>query len=67
MLSNKQIIIIGKLNIRGHDQIKRIYSIDGIAPTLSTMQGGQRQPKIVTLGSVVNMIGNASIKEMEIE
>lgn len=40
--------VIGHLDINGLDIIKRIYSIDGLSPTLSTMMGGQRQPKIVT-------------------
>lgn len=30
-------------------QIGRIYSINGIAPTVNTCAGGQREPKIVTL------------------
>lgn len=38
---------VGKLDIRGYDQIKRIYSSDGLSPTLSTMQGGNREPKIL--------------------
>lgn len=29
------------------DIIKRVYSIKGCAPTIHTMQGGQRQPKIL--------------------
>lgn len=39
--------VIGHLDINGLDIIKRIYSIDGLSPTLSTMMGGQRQPKVV--------------------
>lgn len=39
--------VLGRLNINGLDIIKRIYSIDGLSPTLSTMMGGQRQPKVV--------------------
>lgn len=42
-----RIKVIGRLNINGLDIIKRIYSTDGLSPTLSTMMGGQRQPKIV--------------------
>jgi len=29
-----------------HDQIKRVYHPDGKAPTLLTMQGGNREPKV---------------------
>lgn len=39
--------VVGKLDIKGNDQIKRVYDAGGVAPTLSTMQGGNRQPKIV--------------------
>ena len=39
--------VIARLNIAGQDCIKRIYGINGISPTLSTMQGGQRQPKVI--------------------
>lgn len=42
-----QIKVIGKLPIQAQDNIKRVYSVHGISPTLSTMQGGQRQPKIL--------------------
>lgn len=28
-------------------QTGRVYSVDGIAPTLNTCQGGDRQPKIL--------------------
>ena len=38
--------LAGKLDIKGHDQIKRVYKVGGVAPTLSTMQGGNREPKI---------------------
>lgn len=40
--------IIGRVEgINGHDQIKRVYGVDGCAPTISTMGGGNREPKIV--------------------
>lgn len=43
-----KIKVLGRLDIKGLDIIKRIYSIEGLAPTLSTMMGGgQRQPKII--------------------
>jgi DNA (cytosine-5)-methyltransferase 1 len=39
--------VLGRLDINGHDILKRIYSIDGYCPTLTTMMGGQTQPKVV--------------------
>jgi DNA-cytosine methyltransferase len=39
-------IQIGEADIKGMDVIKRVYSPEGKAPTLSTMQGGHREPKI---------------------
>ena len=37
--------VIARLNIAGQDCIKRIYGINGISPTLSTMQGGAASTK----------------------
>jgi len=39
--------------IKGYDIIKRIYSPMGKSPTLTTMQGGHREPK-VAIGRIVN-------------
>jgi DNA (cytosine-5)-methyltransferase 3A len=33
-------------NIKGYDIIKRVYHPNGKSPTLTTMQGGHRQPKV---------------------
>ena len=38
--------VVGKLDIKGPDCIKRVYDTDGLAPTLTTMGGGNREPKI---------------------
>jgi DNA (cytosine-5)-methyltransferase 1 len=40
------ILQIGELDIRGNEQVRRVYSDEGISPTLNTMQGGNRQPKV---------------------
>jgi len=44
---NCDCIQVGTLDIKGHDCIKRVYSKNGISPTLTDMQGGNRQPKIL--------------------
>lgn len=41
-----EIKVIANLPIKGMDVIKRCYS-GGISPSLTTMQGGQREPKVV--------------------
>ena len=38
---------IGDADLKGHDAIKRVYHIDGKSPTLTTMGGGHREPKIM--------------------
>lgn len=43
--------IAGRLNIKGQDQIKRVYKPGGVSPTLSTMGGGNRQPKVIIVAS----------------
>lgn len=40
---------VGMLDIKGMDCIKSVYGADKISPALTTMQGGNRQPKILTL------------------
>lgn len=42
-----RINMLGMLDIKGDEQTRRVYSPDGIAPTLNTMQGGNRQPKVL--------------------
>lgn len=37
---------VGDLDTKGHDCIKRVYSPEGVSPTLTTMGGGNREPKI---------------------
>lgn len=39
---------IGEIDIKGKECIKRVYSENGISPTISTCQGGHQQPKTVS-------------------
>lgn len=44
----KQVIEhIGNVNIGNNESNNRVYSTNGLSPTLNTMQGGHRQPKII--------------------
>lgn len=45
--SDKDIKVIGNVNISTYESINRIYSIEGISPTITTMSGGNRKPKIL--------------------
>lgn len=38
--------MLGHVDLKGHDAIKRVYSAEGVSPTLTTMGGGHREPKI---------------------
>lgn len=40
------VCVVGMLDMPGHDCIRRVYGVNGVAPTLSTMQGGSQEPKI---------------------
>lgn len=44
--NNQDCQMVGMLDIKGKDQWRRVYSVDGIAPTLVTCQGGQQEVKI---------------------
>ena len=41
-------IQIGNLDIKGLESMKRVYSPEGISPTLTTCGGGNTQPKILS-------------------
>ena len=45
--TDNTIIQVGQLDIKGQDIVKRVYSSDGVSPTLTSMQGGNRQPKVL--------------------
>jgi len=44
---------VGVADLKGYDIIKRVYSRDAKAPSLTTMQGGWRMPK-VECGQIIN-------------
>ena len=46
ILETNRCIQIGNLSLCNYDEMNRVYSREGCSPTLSTMQGGNRQPKI---------------------
>ena len=47
IIEDNNINVVGLLPIKGNEQVRRVYNSNGIAPTLNTMQGGNRQPKII--------------------
>src|SRR5699024_4364571 len=58
--------MLGHVDIRGNDSIKRTYSTDGISPTLTTMGGGHREPKIAEERTPVQYNRKSGIgKELE--
>ena len=54
--SSNGLIWIGNLNTIHNDMVKRVYSIEGVCPTLTTMTGGYRQPKIYIDGKGVRRL-----------
>lgn len=45
--ANEKINVVGMLDIKGNEQVRRVYGTGGLSPTLNTMQGGHRQPKVL--------------------
>jgi DNA (cytosine-5)-methyltransferase 1 len=37
---------VGRVELNGHDFLKRVYNAEGLSPTIETMGGGNREPKI---------------------
>lgn len=46
----KELILVARLNIRDHDVNRRVYSPDGVAPTIRTPGGGNHTPKVLIKG-----------------
>lgn len=45
----KQVVepqMVGLLNMKGNESIRRVYASTGVSPTLTTMEGGHREPKV---------------------
>lgn len=51
------------LNIKGNDSIKRIYSSDGLCPSLTTMQGWHREPKVAIANGLIEVSDEVRVKE----
>lgn len=47
LVSDKPEHIGTAVDVNGHDILKRVYSPDGKSPTINTMGGGNREPKVV--------------------
>ncbi len=45
-VANRICIQVGEADIKGYDSIKRVYSPEGKSPTITTMGGGHREPKV---------------------
>ena len=61
-----KILQVGLLDIKGNEQVRRVYSSDGISPTLNSMQGGNRQPKILE-GNELIFVGGIDTTEKWID
>ena len=48
VFSDEGLCHVGDADLKGHDSIKRVYHPKGKGPTLTTMQGGHRQPKVLS-------------------
>lgn len=44
--TSKDMKMVGMLDMKGNESIRRVYDPTGISPTLTTMGGGHREPKI---------------------
>lgn len=49
----------GRLNHYDYRDVDSIHSVNKVSPTLNTMQGGDRQPKVAVIGNTSNTHHNA--------
>lgn len=56
----------GKLNMYDYNERDRVHSINKVSPTLNTMQGGDRQPKVAVIGNTSNTgYGSENVHSVE--
>lgn len=41
--------MLGMIDMKGNESIRRVYDASGVCPTISTCQGGHREPKIMAV------------------
>ena len=46
-IAEPQLEMVGMLDMKGNECIRRVYSPEGLCPTITTMQGGNTQPKVI--------------------
>lgn len=49
----------GRLNHYDYRDVDSVHSLNKVSPTLNTMQGGDRQPKVAVVGNISNTHHNA--------
>lgn len=58
-------VVVGMLDMLGQDCIRRVYGVDGVAPTLTTMQGGSQEPKILQLDPMIRQKSQSGVRYRE--
>ena len=48
VIEPNELNMLGMIDMKGNEQVRRVYGTEGISPTLNTMQGGHREPKVLT-------------------
>ena len=50
-----KLIMVGLLEGKAKECCRRVYDEDGIAPTLNTCGGGQREPKVLVKPKIIKI------------
>ena len=69
VFSKEGLAHVADADLNGHDVLKRVYSPEGKAPTLNTMGGGNREPKVIVGGAMRGRYveGSSGATEQRIE
>lgn len=67
-VENKDAGVVGMLDMAGQEQIKRVYGTNGKRATLTTCQGGHREPKVFEkIAEPVNIDENSNAPIYEVK
>lgn len=56
-----ELIQVGMLNVKGNESNRRVYADTGLCPTLNSMNGGNRQPKVLIQQEIEQSMRNSFI------
>lgn len=63
VMEQPELNMLGLLDMKGNETVRRVYDTEGLTPTLTTSEGGHRQPKILEASYSAEGVGTYNPKK----